>query len=610
MSSRKSMLLDLPTELFTPIILDVIGEVGLAEAWKLRRVCKTFRGYIEDEILTNTPMSAFKDNDGTSRIVSDNVRQCLIKRCLSVKLSLEANAFPYFLVQLVEKLLQYFPPENWGDIDWADDIREAYIIDLIDMILSNNDGKHLFGSSFKRHLEWSFVECSWQFRYNMATSPLREIDLMVAACAVGNAPAVKYFLKVSRAMSLKSGRLLFDQFTQNTFLHRLPLEAAVANSKLDIVALLLDHFKLILEKNPSWYSRDRTYRSISIHDGDGDKIFMQVADAIDKAIVQRKAKELRLLLEFEFENYSDSQYRVSQLVESTVNARSLELLKVVCSFKNEEYNPHNCEHWWEPLCLSTEYDIIRYLLENQIVTVGVHTPWYRGTVTPLHWVAQSGQGETAKILVEHGADINCRNAVRVSWTATPLKTAAYFGNIGVARTLIELGANVYYGSPLTAVFNCKRRARHTQEVYEMTRLLLDHGTPVNQRVAWDVELNAMHEVSSGMRWVEGKTSPDLVMGIIAGAAALKAKVPRRHIPKTDFQMSAMDARKLIVDGNLEWSVSCNKIVARCWPNLFFTSRVLRKVVKGSLKKSIPAQHRKQMVAVARNVLSWLEGRRN
>jgi hypothetical protein len=293
-----------------------------------------------------------------------------------------------------------------------------------------------------------------------------------------------------------------------------------------------------------------------------------------------------------------------------VEEKSLEMLKLVCDFKTKEYcaSAYNC-YWWKDLLLSNEHEIIRCLLENELVTVDVQTAWYHGYETPLHWVAKSGQSAVASILIEHGADINCHSTARLGWTPTPLKTAVYFGNLDVARTLVEAGANVYYGSPLTAVINCKRRSRETKDVYEMTRLLVGAGTPVNQRVAWDVEVDAMHEVSSGMRWLKGKSSPELVMGIIVVAAALKAKLPRWHIPYADFRMRVADARKLIVDGDLARSWNGNKVVSPCWPNMYFTSRVLRSVIKGPLKKSIPVKHRKQMVAVARDVLTWLEDKR-
>ncbi|KAF2449804.1 ankyrin [Karstenula rhodostoma CBS 690.94] len=48
-------LLDLPVEIFQPIIHDLVTEVGVVEAWKLRGVCRTFAVEISNEIFSHQP---------------------------------------------------------------------------------------------------------------------------------------------------------------------------------------------------------------------------------------------------------------------------------------------------------------------------------------------------------------------------------------------------------------------------------------------------------------------------------------------------------------------------------------------------------------------------
>jgi hypothetical protein len=68
-------------------------------------------------------------------------------------------------------------------------------------------------------------------------------------------------------------------------------------------------------------------------------------------------------------------------------------------------------------------------------------------VTPLSWAAALGHTDAMKLLLEKGADVNCRNRDG----ATALHTAAFFGQPGAARVLIEKGADV----------NAKTTAGHT-----------------------------------------------------------------------------------------------------------------------------------------------------
>lgn len=61
----------------------------------------------------------------------------------------------------------------------------------------------------------------------------------------------------------------------------------------------------------------------------------------------------------------------------------------------------------------------------------------RGTY-PLHVAAEFGQAESAKLLLEHGADVSLldseNDAIALSW-------AAFFGRPGVAKVLLEAGSD-------------------------------------------------------------------------------------------------------------------------------------------------------------------------
>jgi hypothetical protein len=56
---------------------------------------------------------------------------------------------------------------------------------------------------------------------------------------------------------------------------------------------------------------------------------------------------------------------------------------------------------------------------------------------PLHYAPWNRRAEVARVLLEHGADVNAR-----ALSMTPLHRAATFGNVEVARVLLEYGADV------------------------------------------------------------------------------------------------------------------------------------------------------------------------
>ena len=56
--------------------------------------------------------------------------------------------------------------------------------------------------------------------------------------------------------------------------------------------------------------------------------------------------------------------------------------------------------------------------------------------TGLHWAAETNQAETARLLLDAGADIEATT----SWGSTPLDWAALMGSVDVAELLLERGA--------------------------------------------------------------------------------------------------------------------------------------------------------------------------
>lgn len=85
-------------------------------------------------------------------------------------------------------------------------------------------------------------------------------------------------------------------------------------------------------------------------------------------------------------------------------------------------------------------DIVKALLERRVSVHGQSSAgWMRGA-TPLHHAASGGHVETARLLLEHGADVN---AMTLEFCGmTPLHCAAEQGHLETAKTLVEHGADI------------------------------------------------------------------------------------------------------------------------------------------------------------------------
>lgn len=102
----------------------------------------------------------------------------------------------------------------------------------------------------------------------------------------------------------------------------------------------------------------------------------------------------------------------------------------------------------------------------------------RSNWTALHCVGMRGKPEIARLLVEHGADLEAEEDLK----ETPLVTACRFGNAEIIPVLIELGANVRH----------RAKEKHTALWYaissmkdvEIVKMLIAAGANANETYAW------------------------------------------------------------------------------------------------------------------------------
>ncbi|KAJ7875121.1 ankyrin repeat protein, partial [Mycena olivaceomarginata] len=113
--------------------------------------------------------------------------------------------------------------------------------------------------------------------------------------------------------------------------------------------------------------------------------------------------------------------------------------------------------------------------------------------TPLHLAASDGHADVVQFLVEHRAEINCRE--NDGWT--PLHFAANNRHTQIFRFLAERHVNVNPPDKkgLTPL-HIMARGGHA----DIVQFLIEHGADVNCRDIFFVEF--AHPVSDGLRTVE------------------------------------------------------------------------------------------------------------
>ncbi len=110
--------------------------------------------------------------------------------------------------------------------------------------------------------------------------------------------------------------------------------------------------------------------------------------------------------------------------------------------------------------------VVRFLVFERLQDV--HSRAFDDESTPLHWASSGGHVETARLLLDYGADVTAHD----NNGSTPLHQASLSGNVELARLLIEHGADT------AAQDNSGSTPLHQALLsrnVKLARLLIEHG---------------------------------------------------------------------------------------------------------------------------------------
>jgi ankyrin repeat protein len=123
-------------------------------------------------------------------------------------------------------------------------------------------------------------------------------------------------------------------------------------------------------------------------------------------------------------------------------------------------------------CQSGEAHIVSILLEGGVPPHGFDP--FNHTFSPLHHAARRNQQEVARLLIKHGADVNCRD----DFGNSPLYEAVRHGHHQMVRLLVNNGANINQGDKHGETV-LHYAAAPAEEDLEMLELLLKLGANPN-----------------------------------------------------------------------------------------------------------------------------------
>jgi hypothetical protein len=169
--------------------------------------------------------------------------------------------------------------------------------------------------------------------------------------------------------------------------------------------------------------------------GDNGEIFYNKPKEVEefqRTVNHNEVKKVEVILKEHPEFAEDEELSWGEgILMMPANMNNIQLLELLmsCGAKVPAISKWGRAYYFK------HYDCAKFLLQNGMNAN--HMTWHH--VTLLHDMAQEGNIKKAKLLVEHGADIN---AIEEDYQSTPLGLAARWGHPDMVEYLIDQGAEI------------------------------------------------------------------------------------------------------------------------------------------------------------------------
>ncbi|KAL3462774.1 ankyrin repeat-containing domain protein [Aspergillus heterothallicus] len=283
--------------------------------------------------------------------------------------------------------------------------------------------------------------------------------------AVGGRPATTAVYEAAKVGNVGLVELLLSKGAEVNpkMLEKLPIEGAARSGNITVVKRLIS-------------------AGADVNAGRGSPC----STAIQQAANSGNIELIQLLLDEGADINAYAENSIMTVVQAAVSRGSIEVLQLLID-NGADVNMQS-KAFPERSALQTAVHYMDHQLFQALIQGGLDVTADRGA---LQVAIERNDLDWIRILLSHGADLN---APEEDWPRrSPLATAAYFGHYEIARTLLDLGADVDGSTDSTWSENTPLGIAMIRKHHEIANLLLQHGANINAAAASSYRATILQE---------------------------------------------------------------------------------------------------------------------
>jgi ankyrin repeat protein len=413
------LLLDLPPELFERVVVHLVTDLGIAEAWEYRRACRkftrrkelrinrtdsfagTFRRAIEFESLANQPTIAFLGQD---RLCARRILGNYNGLYLSYRVRAENGAYSF-----LPRLIKGACDNACSDLDCDEQVLLESTRALCDAVVEK------FPDRINDLLECELPNQSWIKFLSRRFEKDESKTKVAAAAAFGNLEVLRTTLRHR------------DHVWNRSYIFGYPIVLAAAGGHLEVVRAIVKQF-------------EKTHHRMT-----ADKWTDQFSAAIDNAFKYNHQDIVLLLLRI-LDEYGPSikKPNVGSWSERARQTGNVEVIDQVRRLRRNYHlgSPHREDVVFTDACVANDLATVRMFIDEGRLSLNCIFSTEK-PFTPIQLAARSRSANAVRLLLEMGSD---PDAGYQMWPLVPsaLKLAVDNTDHNMVRILLQHGARPKY----------------------------------------------------------------------------------------------------------------------------------------------------------------------